>query len=106
MNTPTPRDVERVDAAVDGRPGAPEGLLEGEAEATVPEVIPTPKVLLTEPRVDWWNRNRLLAAALGLAAVIAIGFGTDASPARPGPRLSSDWCCRTASANKPGCDPD
>lgn len=73
MNAPTPRDVERMlQSMADQEP--PEGLLE-RLEATVPEVIPTPEVLLTEPRVERWNRNRLLAAALGLAATLAIGAG-------------------------------
>lgn len=73
MNTPTPRDLERMlQAMADQEP--PEGLLE-RLEATVPEEIPTPVVLPFEPRVQKWNRTRLLAAALGLAATLAIGVG-------------------------------
>ena len=74
MNTPTPRDVERMlESMADQEP--PDGLLE-KLEATVPEVLPTPITSARpEPRILPWNRHRVLVAALGLAAAIAVGFG-------------------------------
>jgi Ca-activated chloride channel homolog len=74
MNTPTPRDVERMlQSMADQEP--PDGLLE-QLEAGVPEVLPTSaSSVRPEPRILPWNRNRVLVAALGLAAAIAVGFG-------------------------------
>ncbi|MGV8041927.1 MAG: VIT domain-containing protein [Thermoanaerobaculaceae bacterium] len=87
MNTPTPRDVERMlQSMADQEP--PEGLLE-RLEATVPEEIPTPVVLPFEPRVQKWNRSRLLTAALGLAATLAIGAGLAGLLGQLGPSARS-----------------
>lgn len=74
MKTPTPRDVARMlESMADQEP--PDDLLE-KLEATVPEVLSTPITSVRpQPRILSWNRNRLLVAALGLAAVIAVGFG-------------------------------
>lgn len=87
MNTPTPRDVERMlQSMADQEP--PEGLLE-RLEATVPEEIATTDAARIPTRFEKWNRNRLVAAALGLAATLAIGAGLAGLLGQLGPSSGS-----------------